>query len=177
MTIAASELRAHGFRAESLVMANRAVEWHRGLVPERAAEDRYREGLASALYAAEHWDEAKALFEALVQRKAERVDTRDDLAMVGRRGYLGTLAARTGDRGTAVRISEELASVTGYTQGWNIYSRACIAAQLGDKDGAVELLRRAFADGLQLSLSIHRDIHLEPLWDYPPFQELMRPKG
>ena len=61
--------------------------------------------------------------------------------------------------------------------GWTWYWRAAIAAQLGDKQRAVEFLRQGYAEGLIHSLEMHCDIDLEPLWDYPPFQELIAPKG
>jgi hypothetical protein len=41
----------------------------------------------------------------------------------------------------------------------------------------VQLLRDAFAQGLPFDLRFHGDVNLEPLRDYPPFQELLRPKG
>ena len=38
----------------------------------------------------------------------------------------------------------------------------------------MELLRDS---GPRLGWWAHADPLLEPLWDYPPFQELLRPKG
>ena len=55
--------------------------------------------------------------------------------------------------------------------------RACIASLLGEKERAVALLKEAFSQGLDYGVYIHRDINLEPLWDYQPFKELLRPKG
>ena len=46
------------------------------------------------------------------------------------------------------------------------------AVALGDRERAMELLRER---GYQPWL--HIQYQLEPLWDYPPFQELSRPKG
>ncbi len=43
--------------------------------------------------------------------------------------------------------------------------------------GAGALLRRAFAEGYGCTVTEHHDTDLESLWDYPPFQELMKPKG
>jgi hypothetical protein len=56
------------------------------------------------------------------------------------------------------------------------YARACIAAQLGEKDRAVALLQRTFGQGFFFQTSVHRDLELEPLRGYPPFEELIRPK-
>jgi hypothetical protein len=92
--------------------------------------------------------------------------------------YLGTFAARLGDRAEAVRVSQAFERMTGrYLRGNHTYSRAVIAALLGERDEAVALLGRAFAEGHQCAVTEHHDMDLEPLWDYPPFQELMKPKG
>lgn len=77
-----------------------------------------------------------------------------------------------------MRIAETLERLPGDVQlGEKALWRASIAAQLDDRPGAIELLRRAFADGLQYNVSIHSDVDLAPLWNEPAFQELMRPKG
>ena len=52
------------------------------------------------------------------------------------------------------------------------YERAQIAAALGERERAMELLRRSSP-----LWEAHVDPLLEPLWDYPPFQEWLRPKG
>ena len=74
-----------------------------------AWEDRYRaqkektEGLQSslgdALYVAERWEEAQTIFEELSEEFPENIQYR---------GYLGTLAAREGNREKASKISDEL---------------------------------------------------------------------
>ena len=50
--------------------------------------------------------------------------------------------------------------------------------QLGDRDRAVELLRQAFAQGKYQEYfgMIHREIFLEPLRGYPPYERLMKPR-
>jgi hypothetical protein len=53
--------------------------------------------------------------------------------------------------------------------------RARLAAQLGDRDSAISLLRRSLAEGNPFGIGIHRDIDLEPLRDVPSFQELIAP--
>jgi hypothetical protein len=47
----------------------------------------------------------------------------------------------------------------------------------GERDTAVTLLRQAFAEGLDYGIWLHRDMDLESLRDYEPYQELVRPKG
>ena len=54
------------------------------------------------------------------------------------------------------------------------YGRAQIAVALGERERAMELLRQS---DRWPHVSWHEDPHFEPLWDYPPFKELLRPKG
>jgi hypothetical protein len=41
----------------------------------------------------------------------------------------------------------------------------------------VDLLGEAFCQGFPYSSFLHATVTTEPLWDYPPFQELIEPKG
>jgi len=76
-----------------------------------------------------------------------------------------------------MEISGELAATDRpYLFGNHTYWRACIAAQLNEKERAVALLQESFNQGRPYGLFLHRDIDLEPLWDYPPFKEILRPK-
>jgi len=91
---------------------------------------------------------------------------------------LGSKNARRGDREGAMKISDELAAIDRrFLFGRHTYWRACIAAHLGEKERAVALLRESFSQGRSYRVGLHRDINLEPLWDYQPFKELLRPKG
>ncbi len=64
-----------------------------------------------------------------------------------------------------------------YSLGRTTIWQAAIAAQLGGIKEAVELLRRAFAEGFGNHIVIHNGFnHFEPLRGYPPFEELTRPK-
>ena len=61
--------------------------------------------------------------------------------------------------------------------------RARIAAILGEKELAMRLLQEALEQGVNCQYRwlgrpyIHPNMDLEPLCDYPPFQELIKPKG
>ena len=48
---------------------------------------------------------------------------------------------------------------------------------LGEREQAVALLREAFSQGLQHGLQLHLTTDFDALRDYPPFQELLRPRG
>jgi tetratricopeptide (TPR) repeat protein len=169
MVEAAQELRAHGHKEDSLKISDEAVEWYKGRPAEETAKEENRYYLADALYLAERWEEAQKIFEALLAEKPDNIDYK---------GYLGTIAARLGDREKALRISDELKALTKpYLFGEHTYWRARIASLLGDKEQAVALLRESFAQGRTYGVYLHRDMDLEPLRDYPPFRELIKPKG
>jgi tetratricopeptide (TPR) repeat protein/TolB-like protein len=167
MLRAAMELRAHGHREASVRMAEQAMAWYRALPASEAAK--YQVDLLAALVRAERWAEAKPIADALLAKDPDDIDMR---------GEVGTLAARLGDAAQARQIEVELATLTRpYLNGAHTYARACIAAQLGEKDRALALLRDALGQGFAFNVWIHVDMDLEPLWGYPPFEELMKPKG
>ncbi len=65
-----------------------------------------------------------------------------------------------------------------YSFGGTTIWQAQIAAQLGEKEQAVEFLRRAFAEGYARNHTVLHFVfvRLDPLRDYPPFVELVRPR-
>jgi serine/threonine protein kinase/tetratricopeptide (TPR) repeat protein len=163
MLTASRELRAHGNKAEALKVAEQAIRWYEDHYPEN------RSGLAEAYYLAERWDESQALYEELA------ADNPDNITYMG---ALGTLAARRGDEEEARRIADELKIIDRkYLFGWHTYVRARIHALLGETAEAVKLIQESFDQGNGFGVYIHREIDFEPLRDYPPFQELLKPKG
>jgi serine/threonine protein kinase/tetratricopeptide (TPR) repeat protein len=168
MLEAAQELRAHGYLNEGQEIANRAADWYKNRTLDDAESDVYRFDLAFALYIAEQWEEAKVLFKGLAEENPENIEYK---------GFLGRLAARRRDREEALKISEELQQIKlPYLFGYHTYCRACIASLLGERKQAVELLKEAFAQGYAHGVYLHRDMDLEALREYPPFQELLWPK-
>jgi tetratricopeptide (TPR) repeat protein len=172
MRLVGLELRAHGEPAAGRAVLERALAWHR-----RNRVDSYdgRRELARALYDAEHWTEARAAYEHL---RAE--DSLDGWT----RQALGALAARRGDQAEALAADAWLASARANPDGpaENVYGRAVIAALLGDRARAVELLREAFRRGfafipVDISEGPELDADLETLRGYPPFEELVKPRG
>jgi len=166
---AASEFYAHGHKDASRDVFARAIKWYRSRPEDEKKSESYQRSLANALYSAGEREEAGKILEILAANHPDDIDLR---------GYLGTLAARRGDRARAMEISGELAATDRpYLFGNHTYWRACIAAQLNEKERAVALLQESFNQGRPYGLFLHRDIDLEPLWDYPPFKEILRPKG
>ncbi|MDH5704932.1 MAG: protein kinase [Candidatus Aminicenantes bacterium] len=167
MLVAAQELRAHGYLNEAKEIAGRAVAWYQGRTPEQEASEKQRSDLALALYVNEQWENAQKMFQDLKGEFPENIEYK---------GFLGRLAARLGDRKAALKISEELSGVDRpFLFGFHTYSRACIASLLGEQEQAVELLREAFSQGRPYGVYLHRDLDLEPLREFPQFQQLLWP--
>ncbi len=169
MLAAARELRRQGNREAFQDMAGRAVEWYRGRAAGKEAAEQRRYDLAAALYIAEQWEEAGALIEKLRSEKPDNIDYL---------GCGGAVAARKGDKAEALRVSEKLKEIDRpFTFGEHTYWRARIAALLGVKEEAVELLRRSFSQGKYYDVFFIQEADLEPLRDFAPFRELTKPKG
>jgi len=167
---AALELQAHGQPEAARTAAGRAVSWYRAQTSEQRSQPEYRYTLARSLELLGQYDEARALIQRLAAENPGNVDYQ---------GVLGVLAARRGDGAEAQRIDQRLAGLSQpYLTGVPPYYRAQIAAVLGDRERAVELLRDAIAQG---AVDPWDHLHSEPafasLHGYPPFDELLRPKG
>jgi predicted Zn-dependent protease len=165
----ALELRAHGHPEAAHEILDRALAWRESQPPEDTGSASHRYDLATTLYTMERCDEAEPLIRDLA------AEFPDDVRYLG---YVGALAARRGDRETALAISEELAAIDRpYLFGYHTRWRARIAAVLGEHERAVALLREAFSQGSAYELGLHREIDFEPLRDDRSFEEFLRPKG
>jgi len=168
---AALELQAHGHPDAAREAADRAVTWYHAQRAEDQSQPEYRYSLARSLELVGRYEEADSLMQGLAAEDSSNVDYQ---------GTLGVLAARRGEGARAQRTDQALAaSSVPFLIGLNTYYRAQIAAVLGDRDRAVGLLRDAIAHGA--AGDPWNRLHSEPafgsLHDYPPFQELLRPKG
>ena len=160
------ELRAHGRKEDARRIGERLAAELRVGPPERVK--RVRVDLALTLVHLDQFPEALAIFRTLVA---------EDPANLEPKGRLGGLLARLGRAAEARKVEADLAGLARpYLYGQPTFWRACIAAQLGEKDRAVDLLREAFSQGYPFSLELHREIDLEPLRGYPPYEELVKPK-
>jgi hypothetical protein len=100
---------------------------------------------------------------------------------------LGVLAARRGDRRGAAEADAWLArqwseSPEGGARAVISYERASIAAVLGEKQQAIDLLRRAIGEGYAFisadyTFPFDVDPDLDSLRDDPAFRRLVEPKG
>jgi serine/threonine-protein kinase len=187
-SVAALELRAHGRPDSAQRVMQRAIDWYRARRAENPEQTDITYGLARCLYWADEWSEARELLAGLIARLPPAgaswhgVGTASDFDYFG---LLGTVAARQGDRAEALRMAERLSTMQrpnlffGQPTLW----RAKIAVLLGDRDGAVGLLREAISQGLMpLDLTqglgypmlLHRDTDFESLREYQPFLDIFR---
>jgi DNA-binding SARP family transcriptional activator len=167
------DLAAHGDRDAASQALARTLAWHASQPDTEQATEYNRFERAQAYYAAGHEDSARAITEKLVSAHPQN----EQYA-----GLLGVLAAQRGDRATAAAIAERLVGLERpYERGQATYWRACVAATLGRRDEAVELLRRALAEGYVFNSLFFFSAHVEPsfatLRGYAPFEALLRPKG
>ncbi len=165
LTIAALELRAHGYEAEAMKMLQQLIELYEAKPTEEIRPNLYRYGFA--LYQARRWTEARNAFEELVKLRPDVIEFQY---------HLGLIAARLGNREEAAKISDSLKNLQRpYLFGGHTYCRAGIAAILGEREQAVALLQESFRQGHDYEL--HIDFDFESLRSYLPFIELMKPKG
>jgi serine/threonine protein kinase/tetratricopeptide (TPR) repeat protein len=168
MLTAGRELRAHGFKEAAVQVLNQALQWFEARPSEEKASAGNRYNEARTFYVLGKWNEAKELFNGL------HGDVPDNDNYLG---YLGAIAVQSGDKEGALKISKQLEEdKRPYLFGSPTYWRARIAALLGDKEGAVNLLRQAIKLGYSYS-SLHLIEDFESLADYPPYIQLMKPKG
>ncbi|MCJ7680484.1 MAG: tetratricopeptide repeat protein, partial [Candidatus Aminicenantes bacterium] len=168
MLAASRELRIYGHTEDAQELADQAVRWYRDLSSEEEAGEALQENLALALFEAGDLDESSALFKTLSAGNPENIEYI---------GYLGVIAAMKGDREEAQRISDKLQEIDRpYILGRHTYWRACIAANLNDKEKAVKLLSEAFSKGCSYTNILYNDKSFDPLRDYKPFIDLLKPK-
>jgi len=167
--VAGREFRAHGYPEAAQEALQLALDRLRAHSPHEAERRSYQYSVGRTLYWLKRWEEAREVFVRLVAEDSNSVDYL---------GHLGVVHARLGNVDEASRISDWLAALDRpYLYGANTEWQTSIAAVLGNREQAVELLRRSFNEGRSYGIDLHRNIDFDPLRDYPPFQELMRPKG
>jgi tetratricopeptide (TPR) repeat protein len=164
-------LRRHGHVDAAREVVDRAIQWYEARPPETKSSPAWRYPHYSiALYVAGRCDEAYGVIKPLSAEFPENISYR---------GFVGEVAACRGDREEALETSQWLEALdTPYLYGANTMWRSVIAAALGDGESAVALWRQARAEGYQLpSPGDSWWVTFESLRDYPPWQELTRPKG
>jgi tetratricopeptide (TPR) repeat protein len=178
----AAELGAHGHPEQAAMAAARAVERLASLPPGEPDVDVARGRL---LYFLGRHDEAGAEF----RRVVEQLPTPDGedrpppaipvfRQAVEAHAHLALLDAAAG-RELEARIELErlVATRQPYALGYHKLWAANLAAALDEPALAVRLLREALGEGTTFGIWVHNSPYLDPLRGYPPFEELLRPKG
>jgi DNA-binding SARP family transcriptional activator len=173
----AAELRLHGFAtADSLL--EQALRWQLGRPPAEQATEIGQLNVAQTFAFMGRVNEAYPIAERLA------LDYPGNERYVG---LLGVLAAQRGDRRTAEHSERALAEDRGpYSQVNRTYWRACIAAQLGQREQALDLLRQALTEGALGRTLVGYEPHgppmdidpfLAPLRQDSAYMRLLKPKG
>ena len=166
--VVSRELMSHGYPEKATAVQNWTIEWFESLGSDLLTETNYRAGYARILYENGRLDEAENLFSDLVLQVPDSVSFR---------AYLGSIAARRGNRERAMAISDSLVMLDRpFRFGSITFWQARIAAVLGERELAVSKLQQAFDEGYQFTDYLHRDEDLHLLRGYEPFEELLRPK-
>jgi tetratricopeptide (TPR) repeat protein len=152
ITNAALEFRSHGHEDAYRAAIRRAFDWLDSRPDDEKAQPEHQSRMGRTLYWDERWEEAWVLSADLGPETP---------VPVSRFGMLGTTNARVRNQAAAQRIGSLLAAIDrSYTFGEPELWRARIAALLGRRDDAAELLADAFRNGLPYSVSLHRDFDL-----------------
>jgi DNA-binding SARP family transcriptional activator/TPR repeat protein len=170
-------LRARGYGEAARNVAAQAIDWFESR-SENATALCHHTCYGLMLFLAGRIDDAQRVFDALVAEYPETLDIWPCRLLWGPRAHRGFVAAIRGD--TALALSDlewfQNADTVGMTPANKrdlAYNHGSIVGVLGDRERAVELIREP---GWLLPL-FRESVLWEPLRDYPPFQELMRPKG
>jgi tetratricopeptide (TPR) repeat protein len=164
----AAELRVHGDTTAARVAARMAVDWYEG-GEDRLSGHYDRLQLARAHVLLGQYDEAIA-----VLAFGPATDPTDPHYLAVR----GWLAAKKGWRSTVEEIDGRLAALTDPSMQLLVETaRSRIAAGLGDRERAIELLERARARGIARS-AVGNDMHSDPFYDVlrgdPRFERINR---
>jgi tetratricopeptide (TPR) repeat protein len=161
--------RRFGLFHEARTTVDRAMRWFDARLPETKSSAAWRSSYAAALYVADRCDEAYGVAKSLSEEFPQDFQYR---------GLVGVLAACRGDHAEALEISQWLEVFDrAHLRGNHTMWRSLIAGALGDGENAVALFRQALARGATYpNRSDYGWIAFESVRDYPPFQEIMRPK-
>ncbi len=168
---AAAAARAHDHPVLADRLAARAVAWFEAVGERHGGVDF---GLGEALFHAGEVTRARRVLEASVPPPSQE----PDYGAVAGWGWLGTAAARQGDRQRASELDALLAAVAEpRLRGHALFYRAAIAAWRGQHGAAADRFREARAAGWGDFQTLHdrERILLEPVVGDPVFAAALKP--
>jgi tetratricopeptide (TPR) repeat protein len=163
-------LSVNGFTDEAGRVLERAMDWFAAKSPNELATRDNGFGYAVALHLTGRNDEAVEVLDAMVEEFPDQPEER---------GWRACIAVANGDTAQALEDAAwyEAHPLPLHRGSSSTYWRGVIAGALGQRERAVQLMRQAFSAGMPYRVEMGYDAILAPLRNYPPFQELMRPKG
>ena len=165
MAFGAREFEAHGDAATARRLRAKNLDWlHQHPAPSPKVARELAAGIA--------WFDNGDDDSAAVHLRRAASDT-GDTAVEGV-GYLAVIAARKGDAARAQVVADSLAHQTRkWDLGLSLLWRAAIAANLGHRDEAVQLLSEARHKGQPMN-DWHASAPLLPLRGYPAFESAIK---
>jgi tetratricopeptide (TPR) repeat protein len=163
-------LRRNGYEEAAQSTFERATRWFETRLPEVRSTEAWRWNYLWTLYSSGRCDDAYSVATSLSDEFADNFTYR---------GAVGVFAACRGDREEALEISRWLEDLTGpYLHGYHTVFRFMIAGALGDGENTVALWRQAFAEGFGHPPPWRWGwTAIEPVRNYEPLREFLRPKG
>ncbi|HXG71154.1 MAG TPA: protein kinase [Gemmatimonadaceae bacterium] len=162
-------------RGRSVEAAQLAGRWQSRLGPSLKASPRLKMARIGLLVAGQRWTEAQAAIAELSSRQDRDKHLQRDLL-----NYAGVVAVHVGDTALAKQIELRVVPTGRHDRGHAKVTRARIAAHLGERERAVELLQQARAEGLGLvspGNPFQYDHLLLPLHGFAPFSALLKVDG
>ncbi|MFC2168601.1 protein kinase [Acidobacteriota bacterium] len=168
---AGTEFKVHGYGEAAVEMFEQMLTWLKQRSSEEILSADMKYHLGWAHIHNQNLMEAESIFKDLIEL---------DPDVIKYLGSLGLVATKKGEEREVLRISDQLKNWNKpYSFGTDTFWLAAITAAHGDKDQAISLLREAFSQG-KTYISLYRNpidnLILEPIWDYPKFIELMKPR-
>jgi hypothetical protein len=176
--IAGQELMAHGHEREGRDILAGTLPFYRRLRENGEGGPGSFWSEVAVLQATGSPEAARRLVQTALRTSTDASDSVECL------GALGGLAANQGRRAEADGYDRMLAGVNRRADlspvliGIVTFTRAQLAARLGDRQGAVRLLEQARRRGHSPAahFNVHRDPAFASLRDYPPFQRFLEPR-
>ena len=166
--LTARELRAHGQRDAAHQVLASLLTWLDG------RPDPVRQRLNARWVRAQALELLDRLPEALVLADSLRAESSDNVDYLG---FRGVIAARLGDRVGADRVAAELAALhRPFLRGTNTRWRAAIAALLGERQQATQLVAAAIAEGDSGFFTSDADPRFELIRADPQYLQLVGPR-